>query len=479
MQSAAKVGLLVVVFVALLVGAYAVLGKSLFGKASDTYYAMFQDASGLAESTPVLMAGVKIGAVDKVELSGPKLARVTFKVDKGTTIPTGSVASVSSPLIGLGDTPMSILTPTNIAGNLSPGATLSGTKAGPLDDILPDSKTTMRELNRTLVSVRKLLEDKGLKQRTEKLLATSEKTLDMFGKLANNANGMLSQNQQAISEAIRSATLALNDVHRVTTQVASMLEDGKLQHDTKGLVAKMGKIADKADKLMVSMNDLVSDPKLKQAMTTTTDNVAQITSTGKEIAENTRQITEQGVEISKNASAISAKAVPLMDKANDVMSRATDIEDQLSGVLDRVGGFFSRKSGPGPLSNIGLTMDLMRETNPGYWRTDVGFSFPLADTILHAGLYDAFGSNKLTVQLGKQATPKLQYRYGVYAAKPGVGVDYQLAPKVTLRGDVWDINRLRVDLRARYDFGNGIVGWVGVDSLFDRNAATIGIGIRR
>jgi phospholipid/cholesterol/gamma-HCH transport system substrate-binding protein len=124
-------------------------------------------------------------------------------------------------------------------------------------------------------------------------------------------------------------------------------------------------------------------------------------------------------------------------------------------------------------------MDLMRETNPGYWRTDVGLTFPLGDTTLNAGLYDAFGSNKLTVQLAKQATPKLQYRYGVYAAKPGVGVDYQLAPKVTLRGDMWDINRLRVDLRARYDFGNGIVGWVGVDSLFDRNAATIGIGIRR
>ncbi|HSI71560.1 MAG TPA: hypothetical protein VK934_00155, partial [Fimbriimonas sp.] len=278
---------------------------------------------------------------------------------------------------------------------------------------------------------------------------------------------------------LQSASLAIEDVRHVTYQVSNMLEDGKLQKDAKTIVAQLADVSKNANKLVDSMDKLVNDPKLRDPLAKTLANVESVSETSKAIAANTEKITAEGVEISKNVNQITKKAVPMMDTAQEVLTKATAIEDQLQGVMEKVGGFFSRKPGPGPLSNVGLSMDLMRQDQPGYWRTDLGLSFPISDGTLHAGIYDAFGSNKLTLQLGKQATPSMRYRYGIYAAKPGVGVDYRIAPKVTLRGDVWDINRLRADLRAGYDFGNGFVGWIGVDRLFDRNTATFGIGLRR
>ena len=90
MQSTAKVGLLLVVFVALFVGGYAILGKSLFAHSGDVYYVTLSDAGGVTEGTQVLMAGVSVGTVTQIKLTSPKVARMKLDIVKGTRIPLGS-----------------------------------------------------------------------------------------------------------------------------------------------------------------------------------------------------------------------------------------------------------------------------------------------------------------------------------------------------------------------------------------------------
>ncbi|MFQ3677542.1 MAG: hypothetical protein SNJ74_06345 [Fimbriimonadaceae bacterium] len=104
---------------------------------------------------------------------------------------------------------------------------------------------------------------------------------------------------------------------------------------------------------------------------------------------------------------------------------------------------------------------------------------PLSDESIHLGVFDAFEANRLNVQLGRPLAKGLDYRVGIYASKPGVGVDYRVAPKLTVRGDLFDINDPRLDLRARFDLGGGVLGWLGVDRTFDRNAWSLGVGIRK
>ena len=79
MQSAWKVGALVVVFAALILATYAILQRSLFAKKTQDYYVLFDNAGGLDTGARVLLAGVQIGTVSKVELISAGQARATIR----------------------------------------------------------------------------------------------------------------------------------------------------------------------------------------------------------------------------------------------------------------------------------------------------------------------------------------------------------------------------------------------------------------
>src|SRR5262249_44601451 len=146
--------------------------------------------------------------------------------------------------------------------------------------------------------------------------------------------------------------------------------------------------------------------------------------------------------------------------------KAGEIEDETKELLKKVGGVFGKTGGGVKLPPIHFSMDLLRQTRPGYWRTDLNAHIPFKpDQNLHLGLYDAFESNKVNAQLGQQFLKNSEYRYGVYASKPAVGVDFRFAPGFDLRGDLFDMNDPRFDMRAGYELRSGFVGWIGMDQI--------------
>lgn len=62
---------------------------------TNSYSAIFTDVSGLAAGDDVRVAGVRVGRVDKIELTGDALARVTFRVQRSQSLYTNTVASVT------------------------------------------------------------------------------------------------------------------------------------------------------------------------------------------------------------------------------------------------------------------------------------------------------------------------------------------------------------------------------------------------
>ena len=475
MGAAAKVGLLVLVFVGLLMGAYAILGRSLFAEKMDTYFVELADAGGAAKGAPVLLAGVKVGAVEDVRLVNPKLARLTLQVRRDIPIPQGTVATLPTALIGLGESQILLEPPTKTTvALLPPGSTLPGRRAGPLEDILPNSKETMAELGKTLAAMRKLLEDGDLKHSIESLLKTTESTLAQYGGLADQVQNLVADNRGAIQSAIRSTSIALSEVRRVTAAAAKLAEDPMWRDKAVAILNQVQGIAARADDLMQGLNAFVHDPELRSAIKSTASNAQEMSKSGVQIAETGTRIAANTEQITANGVTISEKAIELADKANALADEARE-------ALKKVSGFFDRVPSRGGIKPIEVGMDLTRETRPNYWRTDLELStgLPGGDSSIHLGLWDAFESNKITAQIGKNFAPESEYRYGIYASKPGIGVDYRLAPRLFLRGDLFDINNPRLDLRTRYEFGGGFVGWAGVSRLFSGNSPAIGVGIRR
>jgi phospholipid/cholesterol/gamma-HCH transport system substrate-binding protein len=473
MQGAAKVGFLVLVFVALLYGGYAILGKAFSRTPTKIYFADFADAAGTTPGTAITMAGVHIGSVKEVKLWTASMARLVLEIDASVKIPKGSVAMIGSSLISLSPGPIQIVAPIpQVPGYVEEGGIITGTHSSPMDSFLPEGRQTLKELNLTLASVRKLVDNQELPKKLEKLIETSTTTLNKFGTLADQAqglmakaNGMVGQQQPMIAQAMHSASLAMSDVRKSTQLLAQLIESGKFQNESLTLLKQLNATAKKADDLMASINNLVADPKMQGDIKQMTSNVDKITDSGTRIAANTEVISKNGITLSE-------KAIELATKANA-------IADEAKTALEKISGFFNRGGSKPNLPKVEAHLDLLRQTDPNHWRTDVYGRFDFGKSFVDAGLYDAFEANKVILQLGDPIGKIGDYRYGIYASKPGVGVDFRVAPRVSLRSDLFDINKPRLDLRTQFDFGNGFVGWLGLEKLFDRTAFVAGIGIKK
>ena len=98
MQSSPSRDLAVGLFV--LIGLLAVgylslqVGGGLKTKGGLVLHANFGQIGGLAERAPVVISGVRVGRVTKIELAEDLRARVTFDVDAKLSLPTDTSASI-------------------------------------------------------------------------------------------------------------------------------------------------------------------------------------------------------------------------------------------------------------------------------------------------------------------------------------------------------------------------------------------------
>ena len=97
MQTSPSRDLAVGLFVLFGLGAIAYLSLQVGGlstKGGLELHATFTQIGGLAERSPVVISGVKVGKVTKIELSDDLRARVTLDVDKRLQLPTDTSASI-------------------------------------------------------------------------------------------------------------------------------------------------------------------------------------------------------------------------------------------------------------------------------------------------------------------------------------------------------------------------------------------------
>jgi len=76
-------------------------GMTFSGNGGLALYATFNQIGGLAERAPVVISGVKVGKVTKIELGQDLRARVTLDVDPKLELPVDTSASIrTSGLLG-------------------------------------------------------------------------------------------------------------------------------------------------------------------------------------------------------------------------------------------------------------------------------------------------------------------------------------------------------------------------------------------
>jgi phospholipid/cholesterol/gamma-HCH transport system substrate-binding protein len=328
------------------------------------------------------------------------------------------------------------------------------------------------QINETLTAVKNVLTDRELKGKvegavdeTKLLLSKTNKMIDSFTSLSNRVDQLIAQNQVTVRRMLREGVDVLTSVKKTSSEIAKLADAGKFEKRIDGLLDNMNKTIANGNSLVEDMRALVTDPDLRRSMEGILADAKEITASGTKLAANAEKMSENGVVVSEKAVEIANKASKLADEANDLIQSFKKTIEKLPS---------APKS-----ADIQASMTVTRNTKPNYWRTDFEASAALGKQRVHLGLWDAFESNKLNFQLGHPFGVGSELRYGLYAGKPGVGVDLRLTPVVGLRGDLFGFNEPRLDLRARIDLGKDWTGWIGVDRVFEKNSPSIGIGIRR
>ena len=479
MGNATKVGMFVVAFVAMLYAGYTFVGKSLFAAKTVKYFAKFSDAGGINQGSRILMAGVSVGTVEKVELVSPTEAKLTLSVKPEIKIPDGTVAELPTSLTGFGEQVLILTPPKTFSGNQMPGSLLQGRKQKALDSFLPGGDKTVEEFTKTLAALRKLLEDKSLSDGVKNLMASTTKTMDKFGETAGSVNNLIVTNQSQLNQSLASATKSMKNIEVLTAELSKMAKTGKIQGDLEATLTNVKNASEQGNKMLAELNKIVSDPDLQASLKGSSANIKTMTDSGVKMAENGEVIAKNIEKASKDFPEISTKINDLMSKANEIATKISKIADDVNGAVGKVATTLAK--GPSsPFGNMETRFDLLQESNPNFIRTDFTAVFPQSSgDNFQLGMFNAFETNQLIAQYGKKIDDRTQIRYGIFASKPGIGVDYSLSQRTSLRADVFSLNDPRFDLRFRHELGKGVFGWVGMNRVFGDNAPVFGFGIRR
>lgn len=259
------IGLLVLIALALLFfGIDFLKGVNVFEK-ENTYHVSFENVQGLAVSAPVNVNGYKVGLVRKIsyEYDNPGHIRVDMDIDDELRLPEGTVAELSTDLLGTASISLVLGTSTKM---IEPGSALTGViPSGMMDmvsnELLPSVSGVFPKVDSLLTNVNLLVADPALKASiarldilTQNLVVTTNQlnrvmatlppitsdvkaitgnfveTSEQLNTLATNVNDL------PLDSLVTSLQATLDNLHAITAELNSGLANkdsslGKLLND--------------------------------------------------------------------------------------------------------------------------------------------------------------------------------------------------------------------------------------------------------
>ncbi|MGD0341199.1 MAG: MlaD family protein [Bacteroidales bacterium] len=245
-----KVGVVALVTILVFIWVFNFLkGKDYF-KRTATYYAIYDEIGGLAESSPVEINGYQVGVVQSINFVSPENGRllVKFSVSKNFRLPRNTVAEVL---------PVSIIAGMKVRfvygsgpGFYSDGDTLPGRLAESLvtkveTELMPVKERIMTLLNSidtVMASINKIMDPSfkknlnetivhlnGTTQSIDEILGSREKDLKKTLDNVTRFSQMLSDNSGKMNITFRKLesitdTLAAADIYKTISNLKSNLE---------------------------------------------------------------------------------------------------------------------------------------------------------------------------------------------------------------------------------------------------------------
>lgn len=249
----------IVGIVVLYVGLQFLKGLSL--TSDDTYYAAFDDVSGLSSSSPVYANGYRVGVVKAINFNYKENGKIVVAVglDKNMQLPVGSRAEIESDMMG--NLKLNIILSDNPIDHLAAGDTIQGganqglmAAAGAM---LPKIAQMLPKLDSILTSVNALLADPAL----SKSLHNIESMTTELNATSRDLHTMVGGLNRQLPSMVAKADGVLTGANNVTAQLAGL--------DIAGTMTKVNTTLDNVAQMTAALNSrdgtlglLMHDPQL-------------------------------------------------------------------------------------------------------------------------------------------------------------------------------------------------------------------------
>lgn len=259
-SSSIKVGLFAVICIALIL--FLSLQVSDFKFSSSGYYPVFvelKSAEGIDHKTPVLVAGIEIGVVEKIELTASNKALLTLKIKNGVILSQDVVAELRKRGV-LGDVYLELL-PGVSSVSIQEGETISNASNG------VDFNDLAKNLNDVAVNLKEVTSTiKGYISTDSSPLAKIMKNVEKLTADLATFSGSNRQNLDAIVLNLKDLTGGLKGmVNENATEVSSAL-------------SKIESITQKIDSGKGSIGKLINDPSTIDKVNEALDGVNEVIS---------------------------------------------------------------------------------------------------------------------------------------------------------------------------------------------------------
>lgn len=193
----------------------------------DSYYARFNDVSGLSASSPVYANGYRVGVVQRIEYdySRPDNIVAVIGLDNQLSLPKGTRAEISSDLLGnvklelkFGPNPIDLMA----KGDTIEGGTASGLM-GRAAQMIPQIEVMLPKLDSILASLNALIQDPAIKNSLHNVdditanLSTTSKELNALSAQLNHQMPSMLAKTNGILTNVEGTTQKMNDIDLVAT----------------------------------------------------------------------------------------------------------------------------------------------------------------------------------------------------------------------------------------------------------------------
>jgi phospholipid/cholesterol/gamma-HCH transport system substrate-binding protein len=259
-----RVGLFVIGLSATFIAIYSYVHKGGLSKRdSIEVSAIFHDASGLEKKSGIMIAGINVGEIERIDLSNGNLAKITLRIKREVHLKTDAALTKRSASL-LGDNLLDVYAGSPDAPDMPEGGQIVNVNDhngmqeifDSLGRITKDIEGVTKQLSGTLSSEQGSIADiiKSLQTTVDRAGATINDTLDNVHAISEQMAGLVGNEQdnvRDIVENVKGATAEANAALKIVDQVL-----GANQNQVAGDVATLKAALNKMDQALENIRQV-------------------------------------------------------------------------------------------------------------------------------------------------------------------------------------------------------------------------------